>query len=287
MSKILWDQLEDRKYETGVDHGVLYKQDDAGAYDIGVAWNGLVSVTESPEGAEATAQYADNMKYLNLISAEDYKATVEAFTYPDEFEECNGVASPVPGVHVGQQNRRGFGLVWRTKVGNAVNPDLGYKIHIVWGATAAPSEKAYETVNDSPEAMTLSWELSTTPVAIDLEGFRPTASITIDSTTVDPIALAALETELFGSAGTDPHLPSPTEVVGFFSAGTLTGVSPVAPTQDEDDITIPTVTGVVYKIAGETVTGVVTITDNTIVKAVPASGYYFTTPFVDDWLFTV
>lgn len=285
--KIEWDKLEDRRYETGVDHGVLYKQADDGSYENGVAWNGLVSVTESPEGAEATAQYADNMKYLNLISAEDYKATVEAFTYPDEFEECNGVIAPVPGVNVGQQNRRSFGLVWRTKVGNAINPDLGYKLHIVWGATAAPSEKAYTTVNDSPEAMTLSWELSTTPVAVDLPGFKPTASITIDSTMVDAVALTALENKLFGTPGSDPELPSPTEVVGFFSAGALTGVSPVAPSQTGDDITIPTVTGVVYQIDGETVTGVVTITEDTIVKAVPASGYYFELPFVDDWLFTI
>lgn len=287
MTKIQWDVLADRTYETGVDHGVLYRQDETGAYEDGVAWNGLVSVTESPEGAEATAQYADNMKYLNLISAEDFKGTVEAFTYPPQFEACNGVMAPTPGVFVGQQNRRGFGMAYRTKVGNAVNPDLGYKLHIIWGAMAAPSEKAYETVNDSPEAMTLSWELSTTPVEVGLEGYRPTASITIDSTKVDSIALTALENKLFGTPGSDPELPTPAEVIAFFSAGTPTGVSPVAPTQDEDDVTIPTVTGVVYSIDDEVVTGVVTITEDTIVKASPSAGYFFELPFVDEWLFAI
>lgn len=285
MTKIAWDQVGQRFYETGVDHGVLYKPNPAGEYDTGVPWNGLTTVTESPEGAEATPQYADNMKYLNLQSAEDFKGTVEAFTYPDEFEECNGFATPIPGVNVGQQVRTPFGLAYRTKVGNDIDPDLGYKLHLIWNALAAPSEKAYATVNDSPEAMPLSWELSTTPVYAG-EDLKPTATITIDSRNVDPTGLAALEDILFGTDGSDPRLPLPVEIFELFGgSGTPTGVTPAAPTAVGDVITIPTVTGVVYTIDGEAVTGTVTITDDTLVKAVPAAGYFFQEPFDDDWLF--
>jgi hypothetical protein len=219
MAEIVWDQVGDRFYETGVDHGVLYIPDPiTGAYDTGVAWNGLVSVTESPSGAEANAQYADNIKYLNLISAEEFGATIEAFTYPEEFAQFDGVSSPAPGVLIGQQARRGFGLSYRSLVGNDIDgSDHGYKLHLVYGAQAAPSEKAYTTVNDSPEPITFSWELTTTPVAVT--GLKPTAIITIDSRTADPADLAALEAVLYGGAATEPELPLPDAVIALFPVG--------------------------------------------------------------------
>ena len=195
MSKIKWDQTGERFYETGVSKGVLYPYDTTG-YGTGVAWNGLTNVSESPEGAEATPLYADNIKYLNLMSTEEFKATVEAYTYPDEFATCNGEAELGTGVTIGQQKRKSFGMCYQTKIGNDVDSDLGYKIHIIYGALAAPSEKSYATVNDSPEAITFSWELSTTPV--EVEGFKPTASLIIDSTKVDATKLAELEDELYG-----------------------------------------------------------------------------------------
>lgn len=221
MPKIKWDQTGERLYETGVDHGVLYLPDATGKYTGGVAWNGLTSVSESPSGAEPNKQYADNIVYLNLVSAEEYAATIEAFMYPDEFGECNGEKSPAPGVAVGQQNRRTFGFSWRTKIGNDTEgQDYGYKIHLVWGALAAPSEKAYNTINDSPEAITFSWEISTTPIGVDIEGYKPVASLTLDSTLVDATALAALEVLLYGTdAGSAPapSLPSPQEVIELFA----------------------------------------------------------------------
>lgn len=198
MAKIIWDADGDRLYETGVRHGVLYVRNDAGTYPTGVAWNGLTSVSESPEGAEVTALYADDMKYLNLISAEEFKATVEAYTYPDEFAECDGSASLVEGMTIGQQTRKTFGLCYRTVVGNDVlNNEYGYKIHLIYGCLAAPSEKSYETINDSPEAITFSWELSTTPVAVS--GHKPTASVVIDSTKMDADDLAVIEASLYGA----------------------------------------------------------------------------------------
>ncbi len=217
MPKINWDQAGDRQFETGVSKGVLYPIL-AGVYTKGVAWNGLTNVSESPEGAEATPLYADNIKYLNLMSAEEFKATIEAYTYPDEFGVCNGEAELAPGVVVGQQKRSPFGLCYQTKVGNDVDPDLGYKIHLVYGALAAPSEKSYGTVNDSPEAITFSWELSTTPVAVP--GMKPTASLIIDSTKVDATKLAALEKLLYGGSetGENPKLPTPTEVIALLGA---------------------------------------------------------------------
>lgn len=209
--KLVWDQTSERLYETGVKMGVLYPQDEEGAYPKGVAWNGLTAVTESPSGAEATALYADDIKYLNLMSAEEFAATVEAYTYPDEFAECDGSASIAKGVSIGQQKRKAFGLCYRTILGNDVaGNDYGYKIHIIYGAMAAPSEKEYASVNDSPEAITLSWELSTTPVSVNR--FKPTASIVIDSTKVDTEKLTALEAILYGSDTADARLPLPDEI---------------------------------------------------------------------------
>ena len=215
MAKLTWDDTGKRTYETGVDHGVLYLPDVSGAYVTGFAWNGLVSVTESPSGAEASAQYADNIKYLNLVSAEEFGATVEAFTYPDEFAACDGSAMPTEGVSLGQQPRKSFGMSYRTKIGNDLSSDLGYKLHLVYGALAKPSEKAYSTVNDSPEALTFSWELTTTPVGV--AGYSPTASLTIDSRDVDSAALSAFEDMLYGGGtATAPKLPTPEEVIAAF-----------------------------------------------------------------------
>lgn len=212
MSKLVWDQTGERFYETGVDHGVLYPIQTGGVYNKGVAWNGLTAVTESPSGAEANPLYADNIKYLNLVSAEEFGATIEAYTYPDEFAECDGSAALVPGVYIGQQARKTFGLSYRTVLGNDVdNNDYGYKLHLIYGALAAPSEKEYSTINDSPEAITLSWEVTTTPVSV--EGYKPTASVTIDSTKVDAEKLAALEAVLYGSESEEARLPLPDELI--------------------------------------------------------------------------
>ena len=215
MAKIVWDQIGERFYETGVKNGVLYVQDDEGNYGNGVAWNGLTAVTESPSGAEATALYADDIKYVNLMSAEEFGATIEAYTYPEEFEACDGSAELAPGVKIGQQARNAFGLCYRTVVGNDIaGNDFGYKLHIIYGATAAPSEKAYATINDSPEAITFSWEVSCTPV--DVDGFKPTASLVIDSTKVDAEKLAALEAKLYGDESTEAMLPLPAEIAAIF-----------------------------------------------------------------------
>lgn len=214
MPKIEWDKTGERYYETGVSKGVLYPMV-SGTYGKGVAWNGLTNVSESPEGAEATALYADNIKYLNLLSNEEFKATIEAYTYPDEFAECNGEKALVEGVNVGQQKRKAFGLSYQTKVGNDVDSDLGYKIHLVYNCLAAPSEKAYATVNDSPEAITFSWEVSTTPV--EVPGMKPTALLTIDSTKVDAAKLVELEKILYGDETNAPKLPTPAEVASLFN----------------------------------------------------------------------
>ena len=211
MAKLVWDQTGERYYETGVKQGVLYPMQEGGTYTKGVAWNGLTAVTESPSGAEATALYADDIKYLNLLSTEEFGCTIEAYTYPDEFAECDGSASLAAGVNIGQQKRKTFGLCYRTVLGNDVdNNDYAYKLHLVYGCLASPSEKAYATINDSPEAITFSWEITTTPVSVT--GFKPTASITIDSTKADPTCLAALEEKLYGGASTEPTLPLPDEV---------------------------------------------------------------------------
>lgn len=210
MSKLIWDNTGERYYETGVKNGVLYVQS-AGAYPKGVAWNGLTAVTESPSGAEPTPLYADDIKYLNLMSAEEFGATIEAYTYPDEFMECDGSAALTTGVYIGQQSRKSFGLCYRTTLGNdSVGNDYGYKLHLIYGALAAPSEKAYATINDSPEAITFSWEVSTTPV--NVSGHKPTATIVIDSTKVDAEKLAALEAVLYGSESEEARLPLPDEI---------------------------------------------------------------------------
>lgn len=216
MAKLTWGALADRRFETGVSHGVLYTPDAVtGEYDSGVAWNGLTAVTEAPSGAESNKQYADNSVYVNLISAEEFGGTIEAFTAPDEFGQHDGTAAPKIGVYVGQQSRKAFGFSFQTKVGTALDGDDGYKIHLVYGCQAAPSEKGYTTVNDSPEAMALSWEFTTTPVAVT--GHKDTALLVIDSTKVDPADLAALELLLYGATSTEPQLPLPDEVIALFS----------------------------------------------------------------------
>lgn len=221
MSRITWDNTGERYYETGVKMGVLYPIQTGGVYTKGVAWNGLTAVTESPSGAEATALYADDFKYLNLMSNEEFGATIEAYTYPDEFAECDGSAALSTGVMIGQQKRKTFGLCYRTTLGNDVDgSDYGYKLHLVYGCLAAPSEKAYATINDSPEAITFSWEVSTTPV--NVTGHKPTSQITIDSTKVDETKLKQLEDILYGKDGdpsAEPKLPLPDEVAAIFSAG--------------------------------------------------------------------
>ena len=213
MAKLVWDKSGERLYETGVKQGVLYVQDTTGTYPNGVAWNGLTAVTESPSGAEATALYADDIKYVNLVSAEELGGTIEAYMYPDEFAECDGSFALTPGMYIGQQDRKTFGLCYRTTLGNDTDSNNhGYKLHLIYGALAAPSEKAYATINDSPEAITFSWEFKTTPV--NVTGHKPTASITIDSTKVDAEKLAALEKILYGDdTGDGPRLPLPDEVL--------------------------------------------------------------------------
>lgn len=217
MSKINWDAIGAHYYENGVDHGVLYALNEATAqgnsWKNGVPWNGLVSVSQSPDGAEPSAVYADNIKYLNILSVEDFKATVEAYTYPDEFAECDGSAELVEdsGVYVDQQDRKPFCLCYRTKIGNDLGPDAGYKIHIIYNALAAPAERAYETINDSPEAMTLSWELSTTPV--DVDDMKPTAHLVIDSTKTPSAKLTEIENALYGTDSTEPHVLMPNNIL--------------------------------------------------------------------------
>lgn len=227
MSRLIWDEIGKRLYETGVRNGVLYLQDVlTGLYPLGVAWNGLTAVTESPSGAEASPSYADDIKYLNLISAEEFGATIEAYTYPEDFEACDGSAELAPGVVANQQSRQAFGLCYRTALGNDIEGvDFGYKLHLIYGAMAAPSEKGYASINDAPEAITFSWALTTTPVAVP--GFKPTACLTIDSTKVDPIALAELEGILYGLnadlTAAPPvvaivaRLPLPAEVAALFA----------------------------------------------------------------------
>lgn len=225
MAKLVWDKSSERLYETGVKNGVLYVQGTGGTYTKGVAWNGLTAVTESPSGAEPTPLYADDIKYLNLLSTEEFGATIEAYTYPDEFAECDGSKSLAAGVYIGQQARKAFGMCYKTTLGNDTEGnDHGYKLHIIYGALAAPSEKAYETINDTPEAITFSWEISTTPVNVN--GSKPTSTIVIDSTKANPEKLAALEVILFGAdapngegTGTDPRLPLPDEIATLMTEG--------------------------------------------------------------------
>lgn len=292
MAVIQWDKAGQRLYETGVDRGVLYIPDNNGVYSAGYAWNGLTAVSESPSGAEANPQYADNIKYLNLVSAEEFGATIEAFTYPDEFSQCDGTAI-IDGVQLSQQVRKQFGFSFRTLLGNDVlGTDYGYKVHLVYSCDAAPSEKSRSTVNDSPEAATFSWEITTNPVAVNGTNpntgkpFRATAHITIDSTKVTPAKLKELEDALYGTQGGTPRLPTPNQVLSMFSGATVE-VTPTAPTYNSTTktITVPVVTGVSYWINGEVVTGPVVITEDTIVKASPNDGYKFPAVTDDDWLF--
>ena len=246
MTALTWDGTGEKIYETGVDHGVLYMPNEAGVYDNGVAWNGLVTVTESPTGAEANKTYADNIVYGNLVSAEEFGATIEAYTYPSEFGSYDGTEEPTPGVVIGQQYRRAFGLSYRTLKGNDVEGTaFGYKLHLVYGLTAAPSEKAYSTVNDSPEMITFSWEVSSVPT--NVTDLRPTSVITIDSTEVDEGALATLEDLLYGTVGTDPSLPTPDEVIAIFE-GTPTASNVVVAGGVDAVVITGTTTNVLFTV---------------------------------------
>jgi hypothetical protein len=246
MTALTWDGTGEKVYETGVDHGVLYTRDEDGVYDNGFAWNGLVTVTESPTGAESNKTYADNIIYGTLISVEEFGATIEAYTYPDEFGDYDGTAAPAAGVVVGQQARRSFGLSYRTLKGNDVDGTaLGYKLHLVYGLTAAPSEKAYSTVNDSPEMITFSWEVISVPT--NVTDLRPTSIITIDSTQVDSGALAALEELLYGGIASDPSLPTPDEVIALFAGAATASNVVVAGDVDSIDIT-GTTTNVLFTV---------------------------------------
>ena len=215
--KLVWDAVGDKRYERGVSKGVLFPTKSDGLYDVGVAWNGLTNVNESPDGGEATDMWADNIKYGTLRSVENHKGSIEAYTYPDEFAECDGNAEPVPGLRLGQQTRKPFGLSYRTEIGSDSNPELGYKIHLVYGATASPSEKTHETVNDSSDISPISWDYETVPVAV--AGYKPVAHLEIDSTKVDPTKLAQLEAKLYGSETEDPKLPMPAEVISMLTTG--------------------------------------------------------------------
>jgi hypothetical protein len=292
MTALVWDQVGERLYETGVDRGVLYIPNVGGDYVEGYAWNGLTTVTESPGGAEANAQYADNIKYLNLLSAEEFGATIEAFTYPDEFGQCDGTATPAPGVQLGQQGRKSFGLAYRTQLGNDLDGvNYGYKLHLIYGALAAPSEKAYATINDSPEAITFSWEVATTPAPVAGAGLKPTSQLVIDSTKVDATGLADLEAILYGDEGVDPRLPSPDEVVDLFTGTTtevrLTAANAPAYNTGTHVLTLPAVTGVVWEVNGEdTAPGAqpaLEVGETANVRAKPADGYAITGD--DDWTF--
>ena len=288
MTVVVWDDTGNRKFETGVDHGVLYPLNSStSAYDTGYAWNGLTTVKEQPGGASANPQYADNMKYLNLLSAETFDGTIEALTYPDEFGVCDGTVSPSTGVVIGQQARQTFGLSYRSKIGNDVSSDLGYKLHLVYGALAAPSEKDYATVNDSPSAVAFSWAFSCTPVSVS--GLEPTCLIVIDSTKVDSTALATLEDFLYGTTGTDPSLPLPDDIVALFGAS-ITYITLTPATFDgAHTITIPSETGALYYLDGVLQTaGSVLLTSgqSKVVSATPDVGYAFNKPVVEEWLFT-
>jgi len=266
MSKLIWDQTGERYYETGVNQGVLYPKGEGGTYPKGVAWNGLTAVTESPSGAEPTPIYADNIKYLNLMSAEEFGATIEAYTYPDEFAQCDGSAEIATGVMIGQQNRKAFGLSYKTVLGNdSDGEDYGYKLHIIYGALAAPSEKGYATINDSPEAITFSWEVTTTPVSVT--GFKPTASISIDSTKVDATKLEALEDLLYGTANADPYLPLPDEIAALFEADAPSALAlvEISPADEDPDVAVDSNIVLTFnnKISRESI--IVTEDDGTLV----------------------
>lgn len=290
MTQLSWDDTGQRTFETGVSQGVLYQIDNTGAYVDGVAWNGLTTVTEKPAGADSNKQYADNIVYLNLLAAETFGGTIEAFTYPLEFEQNDGTAAPTPGVTVGQQPRKPFGFCFKSLKGNDTEGNShGYKLHLIWNALAAPSEKAYATVNDSPAPIGFSWDVSTTPVNVGTVlgvPYAPTSQMTIDSTLVDPAKLATLESYLYGTVSDDPTLPSPAQVITIM-ASTLTTATPAAPTYSSstDLITIPSTTGVLYYIDGVNVPAgdFGPITSNKLVKAKPALGYKFPAEQQTEW----
>jgi hypothetical protein len=291
MAQLIWDAAGTRKYETGVEKGVLYIPDVNGVYADGVAWNGLVSVSEAPSGAEASAQYADNQKYLNLISAEEFGATIEAFTYPDEFAQFDGLDTSVAGVAVGQQSRGSFGLSYQTKVGNDVDgDDHGYKIHLVYGCTASPSEKAYTTINDSPEAITFSWEIMTVPVAVT--GKKATALITVDSTVVNPTDLTTLTNLLYGVGG-NPTLPTPDAVLGIFGTAALVMVPNPGFNPTNGQITLTATTGVRYRrsdtnavVSGTVTIGTAGATLGITAESTDPSAYTIDPASDTDWSFT-
>ena len=293
MTRLQWGAAVDRKFETGTDRGVLYHPNNLGLYESGTAWNGLTAVNLTPSGAESNKQYADNGPYLNLISAEEMGATIEALFYPNAFERYNGVYQPVPGFSIGQQDRPSFGFSFRTLVGDAVQgTSRGYKLHCLYACQAAPSEKNNQTVNDSPEATAFSWELTTTPVPVGTVNgneLKPTAYLSFDSTLLPASLMDDLVDILWGSASTEPRLPQPAELVTMFD---LDLVAPDAPTfvSGTGVITIPSVTGVVYSIGGTPVTaGPQTALDpeeTAVVTAAPDDGYYFAEGTVTTWSFT-
>lgn len=301
MTALTWDDTSKRQYEMGTDHGVLYPMTDGGVYENGVVWNGLTSVSESPEGAEANDMYADNIKYASLRSAETFGATIEAYTFPDEFIPCDGgyVDESAPGVNFGQQNRAKFGFSYRTQIGNDVSSEAGYKLHLVYGATASPSEKSYETINDSPEAITLSWEISADPVSVEGHPeLKPVATITIDSTKVDPTKLAALEKKLYGDESNEPTLPLPGEIYTMMTVidptvhVTSVTVEPDSLSLTEGDsqqITVtvnpPNATDKTYTISSSD-PGKVTVHGTTIAGVVPTTSPVTVTVHTNDGGFT-
>lgn len=301
MTALTWDDTSKRQYEMGTDHGVLYPMTDGGVYENGVVWNGLTSVSESPEGAEANDMYADNIKYASLRSAETFGATIEAYTFPDEFIPCDGgyVDESAPGVNFGQQNRAKFGFSYRTQIGNDVSSEAGYKLHLVYGATASPSEKSYETINDSPEAITLSWEISADPVSVEGHPeLKPVATITIDSTKVDPTKLAALEKKLYGDESNEPTLPLPGEIYTMMTVidptvhVTSVTVEPDSLSLTEGDsqqITVtvnpPNATDKTYTISSSD-PGKVTVHGTTIAGVVPTTSPVTVTVRTNDGGFT-
>jgi hypothetical protein len=284
VTALVWDAAGARRYETGINKGVLYIPDGGGNYSEGYAWNGLSKITEKPTGAAATATYADNIKYLNLISVEEFAADIEAYTYPEQFGQCDGTYEPEPGVAIAQQSRKPFGLCYRTLIGNdTAGTDLGYKLHLVYGALAAPSQKDFASVNANPVAIAFVWSVTTTPV--NVSGHKPTATLTIDSTKVDATALATLEQELYGTIGQDPRLPLPDEVLALFS-GTVTLATPTEPTYNSSThtVTIPAITGVTYYVGGVAqAAGPLVIAANTFITAEPNAGYRFDPNVDNDW----
>lgn len=288
MAVLEWDGTGQKFYEAGVDHAVLYIPDGAGAYVNGYAWNGITAINEAPTGGESNKQYADNQVYLDLYSREEFAGSIEAYTYPDAWAACDGSDEVEPGVFVGQQERQSFGLSFRTLIGNDVEKlEKGYKLTLVYGATASPSEKNHTTLNESPEATALSWDFTTIPVS--MTGKKPTSVLIIDSTKVDADDLAELEDFLYGTVGSDPSLPSPDAVRAIFAAA-LTEAIPTEPAFNSgtETITIPTVTGVIYKRmdTGATVAaGALVITADLVIKAVPAVGYKFPAVIDTDWYY--